>query len=171
MLIPSRGLERFVREVADSCLASQRLRIERGAMFRNYFLHGAEQPSDAAMFNKTFAYLDDLSSLLFSPVSLRFHVEDADYPNVVEQIKGRAAATKLRAMSRRSDTDTVTGEANLWSLVKGKTFMKMKWERGGFTPRLIQPEAMGVYNESHLKLDQDMEAFVHSYLVTTHQFA
>jgi len=140
-------------------------------MFRNYFLHGAEQASDAAMFNKTFAYLDDLSSLLFSPVSLRFHVEDADYPNVVEQIKGRAAAAKLRAMSRQSDTDTVIGEANLWSLVKGKTFLKQKWERGGFSPRLIQPEAIGVFNESHLKLDQDMEAFVHSYLVTTHQFA
>lgn len=170
MRIPGKGLEKFVREIANMCLVSQRTRIERGAIYRNYALYGADQPAGAALYNKTYAYLDDVASLLFSPISLRFHIGDPDYPNVVEEVKGRAAAAKLRNLSRQSDTDTMISEATLWGLIKGCAFAKQTWERGGFSPTLIQPEAMGVLNENHDKLDINMEAFTHSYLVTPFQF-
>ena len=170
MRIPGQGRERFVREIANMCLASQRQRIERGMLYRNYAMYGAEQPAQAALYNKTFIYLDDLASLLFSPVSLRFHIGNPDYPNVVEEAKGRSASAKLRQLSRQSKTDTVISESTLWSLIKGKTFIKQMWERGGFSPMLIQPEAMGVLNESHDQLDINMEAFTHSYLITPYQF-
>ncbi len=170
MKIPSRNLERFVREVAADCLTSQSDRINRGAYYKNYALTGSEQAEVPALYNKTYAYLDDLESLLYSPVSLRFHIGDPDLPNILEQAKGRAAAQRLRTLARRSDTDTTISEAVFWSLVKGKTLIKQNWKRGGFSPKLIQPENMGVMHENHTKLDEDMEAFVHSMLITPYQF-
>src|SRR5437899_13104237 len=99
MKIPRSGLEKFVRQIADECLVSQMDRAQRGTFYKNWAMYGAEQPQDAAMFNKTFSYLDDLESLLYSPISLRFHIGDADLPNVLTEAKGRAAAAKLRAMA------------------------------------------------------------------------
>ena len=78
MHIPRRHLEKFVREVANDCLVSQTDRINRGAYFKNYALFGSEMPDSPAIYNKTYAYLDDLESLLYSPVSLRFHIGDPD---------------------------------------------------------------------------------------------
>jgi len=170
MQIPTRRIESFVRETVGQCLASQTERINRGNLYKNYAMFGAENPSAAAIFNKTFAYLDDLESLLYSPVSLRFHIGDPEMPNVLEESKGRAAASKLRVLARRSDTDTMISEAVFWSLVKGKTFMKQMWQGGGFYPALIQPESMGVMHENHTALDQNMEAFVHSVWITPYQF-
>jgi hypothetical protein len=170
MKIPKRGLEKFVRTIVDDCLTSVTDRINRGAYYKNYALFGAEQPASPAMYNKTYAYLDDLESLLYSPVSLRFHIGDPDLPNILTQAKGRAASGKLRTYARRSNTDTMMSEAVFWSLIKGKTFVKQMWKRGGFVPALVQPEAMGVLHENHSRLDEDMEAFVHSSLITPYQF-
>lgn len=171
MQIPTRRIEAFVRETVNQCLVSQTERIQRGSLYKNYAMFGAENPSAAAIFNKTFAYLDDLESLLYSPVSLRFHIGDPEMPNVLEEAKGRAAASKLRVMARRSDTDTMVSEAVFWALVYGKTFIKQKWQGGMFSPTYIEPSAMGVMHENHTALDQNMEAFVHSVWITPYQFA
>src|SRR6516162_7456283 len=172
MRIPTRNksLLRFAREVIDECLISQTERINRGAMFTGYALTGSENPSDAAMFNKTYAYLDDLESLLYSPVSLRFNINDPDLPNVISEAKGRSAAAKLRQFARRSDTDTMISEAVWWSLVKGKTMIKLLWKGEGYWPELVQPESFGVFKENYDRLDENMEAFVHSQLITPYQF-
>src|ERR1700676_3407688 len=170
MKIPSRNVHKFVREIADQCLVSQQERINRGMFYKNYAMMGAENPNGVAMYNKTYAYLDDLESLLYSPVSLRFHIGDPDYPNVLQEAKGRSAATKLRNLSRASDTDTMISEAVFWALAKGKTFIKQRWSRGSYQPTLVQPELMGVLYENHGKLDENMEAFVHSTLISPYQF-
>lgn len=170
MQIPKRGREGFVRDIVDQCLISQRDRADRGMMFQNYALFGSSNAEEAAMYNKTFAYLDDLESLLYSPVSLRFTCTDPDVPNVVNEAKGRAAASKLRALARRSETDTKISQAVFWSLVKGKALIKQLYNRGQFSPHLVQPESFGVLRENHDKLDEDMEAFTHSMLITRYQF-
>ena len=170
MRIPSTDRKKFVREIANECLISQQDRIQRGAFFKNYAQLGAEDNSRTAMYNKTFAYLDDLESLLYSPISLRFHIGDPDLPNVLQEAKGRAAATKLRNLARQSETDTMISAGVYWSLVKGKSFIKQNWKRGKFAPKLVQPEAIGVLYENHGALDEDMEAFVHTELITPYQF-
>ena len=170
MLIPSRHLERFVREISDQCLISLQDRTNRGVMFQNYAMCGAEDSNDAAIFNKTYAYLDDLESLLYSPLSLRFHIGDPEIPNVVDEAKGKAASARLRGMARKSDTDTMVSAAVMAALVKGKACIKQMFKRGEFAPELVQPECMGVFRESHTKLDEDMEAFVHRTMITPYQF-
>lgn len=170
MRIPSKNLESFVRDLVEACTVSQQDRTVRNNNFRNFFLYGADNPNDAAVYNKTFAYLDDLNSLLYSPVSLRFTISNDDVPNLLETAKGKAAATRLRSMARQSDLDTKISEAVLWSLIKGKTIIKQTFKRGQLCPELVQPETFGVFQEAHTTLDEDMEAFSHSMLITPYQF-
>jgi hypothetical protein len=169
MRIPGRGKEKFVREIVDSCTVSQTERVQRGSYFKNYFLYGSQNPQGAAMYNKTFSYLDDLESLLYSPVSLRFHIGDPDLPNILSRAKGQAAAAKLRQLCRSTETDTTISAAVCWSLVKGKTFTKELPRGDTLKSILVQPEAMGVLHENHGCLDEDMEAFTHSMYITLNQ--
>lgn len=171
MKIPKRGLEKFVRELVDICTVSQSDRIQRGLTYKNFALYGAEQPQAAATFNKTYTYIGDLQALMYSPVSLRFNIADPDVPSLVNEAKGRAAATRLRGMYRQSDTDTLLSSGVWWGLVKGKSFVKQGFKRDTLSPVLVQPDAMGVMNEGHDKLDEDMEAFCHSMLITPYEFA
>jgi hypothetical protein len=171
MLIPRRGLEKFVREIADQCLISQKERIERGGNFKNYWLFGSENVAEPAMYNKIWAYIDDLDSLLYSPLSLRYRIGDPDIPNIVNDAKGKAASAKMRSLARASDTDTKMSAAVCASLVKGKSFMKTGHRRRQFDTHVIQPECIGVMHETHGCLDEDMEAFTHSMLITPYQFA
>jgi len=170
MKIPKRHLEKFVREVADQCFISQNARATRGATYANYYQFGADEPNNAAIYNKIFSYLDDLESLLYSPVTLRYRISNPDLPNVVEEAKGRAAAARLRALVRASETDTTISTAVLWALIKGKTLLKQTWKRGQFQSDVIMPEDFGVLRENHERLDEDMEAFGHSMLITPYQF-
>lgn len=121
MIIPSRKLEDFVGQRIDECLASQSNRVNQYAMMTNYALTGSDNPQSAALFNKTYAYLDDLQSLLYSPVSLRYHIGNPELPSVLEEAKGRAAATRLRNAARKADADTRISEAIWWSLRQGQS--------------------------------------------------
>ena len=171
MKIPKRNIEKFVRELVDQCTVSQRTRIQRGQTYQNFALYGAEQPQGAAIFNKTWTYLGDLQSLMYSPATLRFNIADPDNPNVINMAKGRSAAARLRTLYRQSETDTGLSMGTFWGLVKGKAFVKQDWKRGLLSPTIVQPEAMGVLNEGYDKLDEDMEAFCFSSLLTPYQFA
>jgi hypothetical protein len=170
MHIPKSKLERFVRQLIEQCLVSQEERINRGLVYKNYFLLGAEQAKNAALYNKIWCYIDDLESLLYSPVSLKFNISAPNSPSLLNQAKGRSASSDMRVRTRTSNTDTTISEAVCWSLVKGKSFVKMQYKRGEFSPDLIQPELFGVFNENRTRLDEDMEAFVHSVYITQYQF-
>ena len=169
MHIPRNRLERFVADKIGQCTASQRERTERGSTYNNYFYFGAASQDDAASYGKTFAYIDDLESLLYSPVELKFHIGNPELPNALEIAKGQAAATRLRSYIKHDEIDTKFSGVVSASLVKGKAFMKARWHRGPCGD-IVQPEAMGVYMESHNCLDENMEAFTHSMYITPHQF-
>jgi hypothetical protein len=170
MRIPSAKREAFVADIVGQCFSSLRNRINRGNIYRSYYLNGSDNPNDTATYNKTFAYIDDLESLLYSPVSLRFNIGDPELPNVLQKTKNQAAATHLRALCRRSNTDGVVSEAVTWALVKGKAFAKQTYKSKGFAPDLVQPESLGVFRENHHSLDENMEAFAHRMWITTYQF-
>jgi hypothetical protein len=171
VIIPRRKLEGFVRDIVNQCFSSRQERANRGQFFENYFTTGSADPSNAAMFNKTYASIDDLESLLFSPVSLRFKISDPDNPNVVNEAKGRAGASRIRHHARKSDTDTLISAAVRTAIVKGKGLIKTGWKRGEFHSHIIAPESFGVLRENHTRLDEDMEAFAQTMLITPHQFA
>ena len=171
MRIPrGKKLTQFVRDTVGQCMSSRVSRTSRGALFESYYGQGSADPSTPAMFNKTFASIDDLESLLYSPVSLRFHIGDPDVPNVVNEAKGRAAAARIRQSCEADDSDSLLSQAVNSGLVKGLGIVKTLFKRGEFSDTLVMPENFGVMRENHCKLDQDMEAFNESMLITTHQF-
>ena len=170
MHVPSGNLERFVSELVAECLVDQQGRVNRYLGYKNMFLLGGDGIENAAIFNKTYAYIDDLESLLYSPVSLRFHIGQYDTPTPLDLSKYRVAASNLHAMVRQSQLDTMISDAVQWGLVKGKCFVKLLWGAEGLSPQLVQPELMGVLQPNRNRLDRDMEAFVHSTYITPYQF-
>ena len=162
-------LLRFIRDLVDQCSSTRDERKQRGDLYTNYFAAGSDDAANPAFFNKTFVALDDLESLLFSPVSLRFHIGDPDFPNVLNEAKGRAAASHIRSIYRKTDLDSLTSQAVGCSLVKGLGIIKTLYKRS-FSSSLVQPEAFGVLRENHTKLDTDMEAFVHTMAISKQQF-
>jgi hypothetical protein len=170
MRIPKSKLENFVSELTDECLISRDTRVSRYLAYKNLFLLGSENPDNAAIYNKTYTYIDDLESLLYSPLSLRFHIGEYSTPTVLETAKFRVASSHMHQQIRQSNVDTMISEAVSWSLVKGKAFIKTLWGAGGLSPHLIQPENFGVLQENRTKLDKDMEAFVHTTYITPYQF-
>ncbi len=170
MHIPTRDLEGFARNLANICMSSRPSRQNRGTFFESYATAGSADASAPAMFNKTYAALDDLESLLFSPVSLRFAITDPDLPNIVNESKGRVAASRIRKYCRQTDADNLISQAVGISLRKGLGLIKTNVANKEFSNQLVQPENFGVLHENHCKLDADMEAFAHRMLITPAQF-
>ena len=168
MRIPLRNTAQFVREVANQCNSTRQERVNRGRMFEAYATTGSSDEANPAAFNKIFSSLDDLESLLFSPVSLKFHIADADIPNIVNEAKGRAAAARIRQLCRQADADSLLSQAVGASLRKGLGLTK-QLHKGKLSAHLVQPENFGVMRENHNALDQDMEAFCHTMLITKYQ--
>lgn len=169
MRIPSSKLGGFASELVNHCLVSQRDRVQRGMLYKNLYLTGSED-GDPAIYNKTFSYVDDIQSLLYSPVALRYMAAFDGAASPLDRVKGRVVSNNVYHRMRNADLDTKIEDAVTWSLVKGKTFLKLGWGRGGLDGYMIQPESMGVLQENLPSLDPNMEAFVHSIYITPYQF-
>ena len=159
-------LSGFVREITNQCFSSRQSRLNRNTFFQNFFESGSDDPSNPAMFNKIYAGIDDLESLLYSPLSLRFTMSDPDVPNLLNKLKYRVASNHIRTACRRSDIDTMISAAVSKAIVKGKSFIKVLQKGERLEPTLISPEDMGVLRENYTVLDRNMEAFSHRMMVT-----
>jgi hypothetical protein len=169
--IPRNGnLTQFVRDTVSQCMSSRQTRMNRGVFYQNFVDTGSADPATPAMYNKLWVSLDDLESLLFSPVSLRFHIGDPDYPSVVNEAKGRAAAAHIRNLYRRCDADSMLSQAVNLGLIRGKGILKQSFAGRKMTPWLVQPEDFGVLRENYDRLDESMGAFAHAMLITRDQF-
>lgn len=164
MRIPSSRIGLFAADIFAQCNASRSSRIQRGAIFRSLYLLGTEDGTPCT-YNETFAFLENLSSFLYSPVELRFIIDCYGKSNPLERAKMKAASSEFHKQFRRSNTDTLLDDATTWALVKGKTFVKNSWTSEGFKDILVQPEMMGVLEENLRSLD-DQDAFCHTTYMT-----
>lgn len=170
MKIPLRHIGQFVDEIIQQCSASLKSRGQRGSIFRNYFLTGSSD-GNPATYNRTYSYLDNLASYLYSPVELRFRVRPRSRnPSVADIAKARAASDELNTDIEDSGVDTVIEQAVLWSLVKGKTFIKLSWNGAGLEAEMVQPENIGVLRDDIDTLDKQ-EAFFQRTWLTPSRFA
>ena len=160
------SLSGFVREITNQCFSSRQGRINRNTFFQNFYESGSDDPSDPAMFNKIFAGIDDLESLLYSPLALRFTMSDPDIPNLLNKLKHRVASNHIRTACRRAEIDTMISAAVQKAIIKGKSFIKVLQKGKKLEATLINPEDMGVLRENYTTLDQNMEAFSHRTMTT-----
>lgn len=165
MRIPSKNLGAFAHEIYSACTASRSNRLQRGAMFRNLYLTGSEEGVPAT-YPEIYAFIDNLSSFLYSPVEIRFSIDCYGAASPLDRAKMRAASSEFHKEFRRSNADTLLDDAVTWSLVKGKTFIKNSWTSEGFRDVLVQPEMMGVLEENLRSLDEQ-DAFCHTTYLTS----
>lgn len=165
MRIPGKDIGNFAQGIYNQCTVSRNQRAERGQIYKNIYLTGDETGTDPAIFNNTFAFIDNLSSYLYSPVELRFMIEQYGTVTNLERAKMKCASSELHKFIRRSNIDTLIESAVTWGLVKGKTFIKLRWTAHGFEADLIQPELMGVLQENFNTLEKQ-EAFSHTTFLT-----
>lgn len=142
--------------------------MRRGLFFKNLYLAGSPD-GKPQVYPISFAYIDDLSSWLYSPVDLKFAIEQYGGPSPTDIAINRAAAAELHMHIRRSNADQRIMDCVTWGLVKGNCYLKVLWNKRGLSPQLVQPEFIGVYNENITSLD-DQEAFVHSTYYTETAF-
>lgn len=169
MIIPTTGIEGFVRELIQECSVSMPWRQQRGGILRDFFLTGSETGVPAT-FNKTWAFIDNLSSWLYSASDIRFKVQpNTRYVSPVARAKAQAASDKFNEEVENSDANSEIAQAVLWSLVKGKSFTKLGWGDGKLETYLVQQENFGVLREDlrHLHLQ---EAFFHRTWLTRGRF-
>lgn len=170
MKIPSSNIAGFASDIIQQCSESMKMRAQRGSIFRNYFLTGSGD-GNPAIFNKSYAYIDNLASYLYSPVDLRFLVEPyGRSASSADRAKAHAASDELNLAMQDSGADTAIEQAVLWSLVKGKVFVKLLWGGSGLEPEVIQPENIGVLRDDIDSLDKQ-EAFYHRSWLTRSRFA
>lgn len=169
MKIPSRNVVGWAHEVVSQCLVSRDARIQRGAMYRNVYLTGSDK-GDPQTYPRTYSFIDNLSSYLYSPVELRFLIESYGSSSRADRAKRQTAASEFHKHVRRGGVDTEIEDAVTWALVKGKCFVKLLWSDNGFEPYIVQPEMMGVLREDIDSLDRQ-EAFTHSSYYTPSRFA
>lgn len=170
MYVPSnlREIGEFAQDIVNRCSVSLRQRIERGVVYRNLFLSG-ESDGTPQIYKKTYAYVDDLASMLYSPVELKFTVAPHGRAGPIDRAMGHAAAAQLNAEMRQTELDEVCDDAVLWALIKGKTFVKLGWSKAGIEPDLVMPEQFGVLEEGKPKLSQQ-KAFFHRTWITLDDF-
>lgn len=168
MHIPSKKLGNWAQDIVDECSVSLHERIDRGIAFRNLYLTG-DMDSDAQIYNKCYSHIESLASNLYSPVELRFNIDYYGFASPVFKAMAYAGTSELHKHIRSSNSDIKIGEAVTWSLVKGKTFLKLLWGREGLEPYLVQPEMMGMLREDITDLDRQ-DAFFQSTYYTPEAF-
>lgn len=167
--IPLSNIGIWGAELVSHCLVSVERRRRRGMNARNLYLTGSEAGA-AQTYRKTYAYIQTLSSLLYSPAELRLMTGPYGPAGPRERAMGRAAGGGLLEHMRAGDIDTMAEMAVEWALVKGKTFLKLDWTRRGFQASFVQPESIGVAREDLTSLDAQ-DFFVHTYWLTDMRFA
>jgi len=169
MILPNRNIGGWAHEIIEECTASRDKRLQKGIQYRNLYLTG-DSSGDPQIYPRTYSYIDNLSSFLYSPVELRFSLQEYGLSNAVTKAKNRAGASEFHKQFRRAGVDEEIEDVVSWSLVKGKAFIKLLWNEDGFDPYVIQPEMMGVLREDVESLDRQ-EAFVHTTYLTRTAFA
>ncbi len=164
MKLPSKDIGEFASDLLEKCSVSRSERLQRGTLLKNLFLTGNED-GNPAIYNHSYAFLDNLSSYLYSPVELRFNIDFYGSSNPVERAKMRAATSEFHKYFRRSGIDTKLEEGVTWALDKGKTFIKLKWTNDGLGGDLLQPEVMSVLEENLSSLNEQ-DAFIQSTFIT-----
>lgn len=168
MHVPMRKIGPWARELIDECYVSRDLRIEQNRVYRNYYQSGSET-GEQVRYNRCFGHVDRLSSMLFSPVDVRFDIE-LDQSEDAQQIAITEGGTRyLNREYARTGCDVDFSSGVECALIKGAALIKTVWGHNGLEPWVVHPEYFGVLREDIGDLDRQ-EAFVHSTWFTKSAF-
>lgn len=168
MKIPKEPIARlmFYQSVAQKCLASRNRRRSAYQVYRSYYLRGSGlESSSAAMFNKIYPHIDQLTSFLYAQETTRFAISIGASVNKGEYTKIPTLTQTINDEWNNTNTDITFGQALSWSLVYGSTFVKLIWRGNGISAFVVDPHDFGVLREDVAQLDRQ-EACVHTYYIS-----
>ena len=168
MMLPKDDIGGWASEIAKQCFQSQKQRVQDGQQWKQYFFSGTSDDRIATL-NLCSPHIDRMASSLYSPADCHFSIsfdQDKPKPTLLQaQVAGRYLSQEFHR--RGVDLEVATGLE--WALMKGSAFIKMLWGHDGLDPLVVQPEAIGVYNETIAGLDRQ-EAFCHRIFLTEGMF-
>lgn len=171
MIIPKEAAARwaFFEDLTQKCNASRGERRRNYQSLRNYYMYGCDGSADTpARYNKIYPHIDQLTSFLYSQETTRFSTElGVSVPD--GEMRKLPSVNKLVNDSwHNSNMDLTFGNALIWSLVYGSTFVKPRWRVKGIEPFVVDPHNFGVLRED-CPMISNQEAFTHSYYITRSQ--
>lgn len=158
----------FAADLISQCSVSMKRRMEAYQAYTAMYRTGSADGT-AQIYKKTYAYIESISSLLYSPAELLFAVTPHGKAGPRDRALGKAAASGLNEEVRQSGVDTACEDAVTGSLIKGKMILQLLWSGGHFEPHLIQPEMFGV-REENLDTLAEQKAFFHRSYITLDKF-
>ena len=178
MKLPKKNIGDWANEIATQCFVSRKQRVSDASLWKEYFFSGTNDGKLATL-NMCYPHIDRMASSLFSPADTHFSISfDMDKPKVT-QIQAQVAGRYLSQEFNRWGVDLEFAHALEWALMKNSAFLKLKaklseasddfWKYEGLDPLVVQPEAMGVLNETICGLDRQ-EAFCHQIYMTDSMF-
>jgi len=164
----SESLLPWAEELIEECFVSREERRDQIGQWKSYYFMGRTD-GQQARYNRIYSHIDRLSSMLFSPVDVRFSIDyDAAEGEKIVDL-GEAATRKLNREFHRCGIDMDFSQGVNSALVKGCMMLKIEWGHDGLEGYLIHPEMFGVLREDIDELDRQ-EAFVHTSFLTKSQF-
>ena len=140
MFIPRQKIGPWAAELIRACTPDIEERIQRGALYRNLYLTGDEN-GNPATYPKTFAHVETLAAMLFSPLELHYSIKFNGGGNLTQRAMGRVASSELHEMLSEAGVYEKAKGATKWGLVKGTATVKLNWEDDGFAPYLSSPSS------------------------------
>lgn len=167
MRIPNDPIERdhFLHEIINACEVSQMNRMNVNTNLRNYALFGGDIATQTvANYNKIWPTLELLSSFLYAQETVNFSVKFGVGTPEDQAIYGETVRRKSHELWEDTNSDSLFGDAVIWSLVYNTYFLKVIWN-GGLRVFPVYPHMIGVYREDIQSMD-NQEAITHLYYST-----
>ena len=164
----SEHLVDWSKELIDECYVSREERRDQiGSWIQYYYMGRAD--GQQSRYNRIYSHIDRLSSMLYSPVDVRFGIEydETEGESVIRM--GQSAGRFLNREFHRCGIDMDFSQGVNTALIKGSVMLKIIWGHDGLEGWIVHPEMFGVLREDINDLDRQ-EAFVHTTYLTKSQF-
>lgn len=147
ILPPSREkLIPWALEIIERCSASMSVRAAMARSIKTWTYTGSPD-GNTAILNRMFPHVDRMTSYLFSPQDLRFHI---DFTHEYDKSVLDQAEVASRVLTRQfelRDIDMQFGEAVFIALMHGACISKLVQTHDGISCKLVMPWQFGVYRE------------------------
>lgn len=158
-------IERFLRLVIDSCMASQQERRTLYEKRRRYYLYG-QNTDEMARDNALASHIELVASFLYSPDGLVFNITPPKNASEEDVQKFLALQDSFNEDIHDSGLADVFAEAVLWGINYDTMVLKIGWNdhTDQLFAYLTEPSCFGVYRED-LPDFAAQPAYNHSFLL------
>lgn len=157
-------------ELVHRCMHSRPTRSQFYQRMRNYYMNGCDSDDIPAIFNNIYPHLDQLASFLYAPDSTRFSLSLDATTDPSEYDKSESVGRRVAQEWHDSGAPIILTDALVTALTCDSAFLKKFWHSGEEHVFAVDPECIGVLDES-LSMLSRQHAVCHEYQMGLSGFA